>query len=107
MLLKYYYYYYCYCYYYYYNSFMALWFVSGTIVGEPALERLNQEGKTNLDLQEQEIVSGSGIRWAICKFICTLSQTDNHASIPPLSFFQAGCLSCHPTNNIKALKACN
>jgi len=27
----------------------------------------NQEGKTNLDLLEQEIVSGSGICWAICK----------------------------------------
>jgi len=26
-----------------------------------------QKGKTNLDLLEQEIVSGSGICWAICK----------------------------------------
>jgi len=25
-----------------------------------------QKGKTNLDLLEQEIVSGSGISWAIC-----------------------------------------
>ena len=38
--------------------------------------------------------------------ICTLTQTHNHASIPPLSFLQAGCPSCHPTNSIKALKAC-
>jgi len=30
-------------------------------------EAKNQEGKTNLDLLEQEIVSGSGICWAICK----------------------------------------
>ena len=37
--------------------------------------------------------------------ICTLTQTHNHASIPPLSFLQAGCPSCHPTNSIKALKA--
>jgi len=37
--------------------------------------------------------------------ICTLSQTGNHASIPPLSFLQAGCLSCHPTNSITALNA--
>ena len=29
--------------------------------GEPAPKRLNQEGKTNLDLLEQETVSGSGI----------------------------------------------
>ena len=28
---------------------------------------MHQKGKTNLDLLEQEIVSDSGIRWAICK----------------------------------------
>ena len=37
--------------------------------------------------------------------VCTSLQTDNHASTPPLSFLQAGCPSCHPTNSIKALKA--
>jgi len=31
-------------------------------------EKQNHSGKTNLDLLEQEIVSGSGISWAICKF---------------------------------------
>jgi len=36
---------------------------------------------------------------------CTLLQRDNHASTPPLSFLQAGCPSCHPTNSVKALKA--
>jgi len=30
---------------------------------------------------------------------------DNHANIPPLSFLQAGCPSCRPTNSVKALKA--
>jgi len=30
---------------------------------------------------------------------------DNHASTPPLSFLQAGCPSCRPTNSVKALKA--
>ena len=34
-----------------------------------------------------------------------LTQTDKHASTPPLSFLQAGCPSCHPTNSVKALKA--
>jgi len=34
-----------------------------------------------------------------------LYQTDNHASTPPLSFLQAGCPSCRPTNSVKALKA--
>jgi len=37
--------------------------------------------------------------------VCTSIQTDNHASTPPLSFLQAGCPSCHPTNSVKALKA--
>jgi len=36
--------------------------------------------------------------------ICTSLQTDNHASTPPLSFLQAGCPSCRPTNSVKALK---
>jgi len=35
-------------------------------------------------LLEQEIVSGSGISWAIC--VSTSLQTDNHASTPLLSF---------------------
>jgi len=37
--------------------------------------------------------------------VCTLLQTDNHASTPPLSFLQAGCPSCRPTNSVKSLKA--
>jgi len=32
-------------------------------LGEPV------KGKTNVDLLEQEIVSGSGISWAICKSV--------------------------------------
>ena len=39
------------------------------------------------------------------KQVCTLLQTYNHASTPPLSFLQARCPSCHPTNSVKALKA--
>ena len=34
-----------------------------------------------------------------------LAPTDNDASTPTLSFLQAGCPSCHPTNSVKALKA--
>jgi len=37
--------------------------------------------------------------------VCTLLQTDNHTSTSPLSFLQAGCPSCRPTNSVKALKA--
>jgi len=31
--------------------------------------------------------------------VCTSLQTDNHASTPPLSFLQAGCRFCRPTNS--------
>jgi len=31
--------------------------------------------------------------------------TDNHTITLPLSFLQARCSSCHPTNSVKALKA--
>jgi len=37
--------------------------------------------------------------------VCTSLQTDNHANTSLLSFLQAGCPSCHPTNSVKALKA--
>ena len=43
--------------------------------------------------------------WILLKQVCTSLQTDNRASTPPLSFLQAGCSSCHPTDSIKALKA--
>ena len=49
-------------------------------------------------------MSGSGICWATCKS-APRSRQDNHASTPPLSFLQAGCPSCRPTNSVKALKA--
>jgi len=45
--------------------------------------------KTNLDLLEQEIVSDNGIRWAICK---SAPHADNHANIPPLSFYRPDAL---------------
>jgi len=45
----------------YYNHFTALRILSRTTW----ISRY-QKGKTNLDLPKQEIVSGSGISWAIC-----------------------------------------
>jgi len=61
-----------------------------------------QKGKTNLDLLEQDIVSGSGNSWDIRK--SAPRHRHNHASTPPLSL-QAGCPSRRPTNNVKALNA--
>ena len=61
-----------------------------------------QKVKTIWILLKQETVSGSGISWAICK---SAPSSRHHASTPPLSFLQAGCPSCRPTNSVKALKA--
>jgi len=63
-----------------------------------------QKGKTNLDFTEAR---DSEWRWHQLGHmqVCTSLQTDNQASTPPLSFLQAGCPSCRPTNSVKALKA--
>jgi len=49
------------------NRFTALLEFVWDYAGEQVPESKNQEGKSNLDLLEQEIVSGSGIYWAIYK----------------------------------------
>jgi len=63
-----------------------------------------QKGKTNLDFTEAR---DSEWQWHQLGHmqICTLLQTDNDASTPPLCFLQSGCPSCRPTNSVKALKA--
>ena len=63
-----------------------------------------QKGKTNLDFTE---VRDCEWQWHQLGHmqVCTSLQTDNHASTQPLGFLHAVCLSCHPTNSIKALKA--
>jgi len=62
-----------------------------------------QKGKTNLDFTEAR---DSEWQWHQLGHmqVCTSLQADNHASTPPLSFLQAGCPSCHPTNSVEALK---
>ena len=37
------------------------------------------------------------------QIICTSLQIDNHASNSSLNFLRAGCSSCLPPNNVKAL----
>jgi len=63
-----------------------------------------QKGKTNLDFTEAR---DSEWQWQSAGHmqVCTSLQTDKHASTSPLSFLQAGCPSCRPTNSVKALKA--
>jgi len=63
-----------------------------------------QKGKTNLDLLEQEIESGSGISTVICKSAPRPRQITTQASHHSV-FLQAGCPSWHLTNSIKELKA--
>jgi len=62
-----------------------------------------QNGKTNLDF-----IGARDSEWQWHQLghmqICPSLQTNNHASTPPLSFLEAGCPSCRPTNSIKALK---
>ena len=64
----------------------------------------NQKGKTNLDF-----TGARDSEWQWHQLddmqVCTALQTDNHAITPPLSFLQAGCPSCRPTNSVKTLKA--
>jgi len=64
----------------------------------------DQKGKINLDFTEAR---ESDWQWHQLGHmqVCTLLQTDNHASTPPLCFFQAGCPSCCATNSVKVLKA--
>ena len=63
-----------------------------------------QKGKTNLDFTEARDSEWQRHQLGHMQ-VCTSLQTDNHASTPPLSFLQAGCPSCRPTNSVKALKA--
>ena len=62
-------------------------------------EKRDQKGKTNLDFTEAR---DSDWQW---HQVCNSLQTDNHTSTPPLSFLQAECPSCRPTNSVIALKA--
>jgi len=60
----------------------------------------NHEGNTNLDLLEQEIVSGSGISCTICK--PTHKPRQIPSQHPTTQFLQAACPFWRPTNSIKA-----
>ena len=78
---------------------------NGPLSGTTQVSRY-QKGKTNLDFTEAK---DSEWQWHQLGHmqVCTLLKTDNHASTPQLSFLQAGCPSCRPTNSVRALKAHN
>jgi len=62
----------------------------------------HQKGKTNLDFTEARDSEWQWYQLGHMQ-VCTLLQTDNHTSTPPLSFFQAGYPSCCLTNSVKSL----
>ena len=85
----------------YYNRFMARSILSGTT----QVSRY-QKNKTK---NQSEFTGAKDSEWQWHQQghmqICTLTQTHNNTSTPPLSFLQAGCPFCCPTNSVKALKA--
>jgi len=85
------------------NRFMPSWILSGTT----RVSR-HQKGKT-MKLKPIWITGARDNEWQWHQLghmqICTLTQTHNHASNPLLSYLQARCPSCRPTNSVKALKA--
>jgi len=60
-----------------------------------------QKGKTNLDFTKARDSEWQWHQQGHMQ-VCTLLQTDNHASTPPLSFLQAESPSCRPTNSEKS-----
>jgi len=74
----------------------------GPLSGTTRVSRY-QKGKTNLDFTE-----GRDSEWQWHQLdhmqVCTSLQTDNIASILPLSLLQARCPSCRPTNSVKGSK---
>jgi len=83
----------------------TLWHKQGPLSKTTRVRRY-QKGKTNLDFTEAR---DSQWQWHQlgCMQVCTLLQTDNHASTSPLSSLLAGCPSCCPTNSVIALKKLN
>jgi len=78
--------------------------LSGTTRVQTTRVSRYQKGKTSLDFTEARDSERQWLRLGHMQ-VCTLLQANNHASTITLSFLQAGCTSCHPTNSVKALKA--
>jgi len=74
----------------------------GPLSGTTQVSRY-QKGKTKLDFTETR---DSEWQWHQLGRVqvCTLLQIDNHASTSQLSFLQAGCPSCRPTNKMTVIQ---
>ena len=75
---------------------------NGPLSGTTRVSRY-QKGETNLDLIWILLKQETEWQWHQLGHmqVCTSLKTDNHTSTPPLSFLQAGCPSCRPTNSVK------
>ena len=71
---------------------------NGFFTGSTRVSRY-QKGKTNLGLTEARVSEWQWHQLGHMQ-VCISLQTDNHASTPPLSFLQARCCSCRPTNSV-------
>ena len=76
---------------------LLFWNLSGTIPGWAGTRKV-----------KPGMVKPIWIYWSKRQWVAVASASlhlipDNHANIPPLSFLQAGCPSCRPTNSVKAL----
>ena len=82
-------------YYYTHTTILLLfWDMSGTTRVSRYQKGKTKKVKTNLDLLEQEIVSGSGICWAICKSAPHPRQPHQH----PTAQFFTGWMPFLPPN---------
>jgi len=72
---------------------------NGHLSGTTLVSRY-QKGKTNLDFTEARDTERQWHQLGYMQ-VCTLLQTDNNTSTPPLSFLQTGCPSCRPTKSVK------
>ena len=73
---------------------LLFWNLSGTTRVSRYQKGKTRKVKTNLDLLEQEIVSGNGICWVICKSAPHLRQPHQH----PTTQFYTGRMPFLPPN---------
>jgi len=71
---------------------------NGTLSATTRVSRY-QKGKTNLDFTRARDSEWQSHQLGHMQ-VCTSLQTDNHASTSLVSFLQAGCPSCRPTNSV-------
>ena len=85
------------------NVHSGPFFINGLFSSTTWVSR-HQKGKSFCILLAQEMMGWQWHQLDHMQIICTWLQTDNQANTTPLSFLQAECPSCHPTNSVKALK---